>query len=174
MIAHRFTRLAIALFLLAATAEMSGCTSLLSATTADVAGVASAGITSGVTKNAAIGTGIGLGVAAGASAGLHYVERRVHRREQDAIADAAGPLQIGQVAPWRVVHTLPIESNRHGQVTVFRVASAPGFTCKQIVFSIEDDQNQPRQFYTTSICSNGQRWQWALAEPSTARWNGLQ
>ena len=167
-------RLAVCVCLLIAMAELCGCTSFLAASTADVAGVASAGITSGVTKNAAVGTGIGLGVAAGAGAGLHYVERRVHHTEQQAIADAAGPLPIGQVASWRVEHTLPIEANQHGQVTVFRVASAPGFTCKQIVFSIENERNQPEQFYTASICFNGQHWEWALAEPSTARWDGLQ
>ena len=155
-------------------AEMSGCTSFLAASTADIAGVASAGITSGVTKNAAVGTGIGLGVAAAANAGLHYVERRVHHTEQNAIAVAAGPLGIGQVAAWHVVHTVPIEANQHGQVTVFRVASAPDFTCKEIVFSIENDRNQPEQFYTAAICFNGQIWQWAVAEPSTARWGGLQ
>jgi hypothetical protein len=154
--------------------EMSGCTSFLAAGTADVAGVASAGIAGGVTKNAAIGTGIGLGVAAAANAGLHYVERRVHRTEQAAIADAAAPLAIGQVAPWHVVHTVPIEANQHGEVTVFRAVSAPGFTCKEIVFSIENDKNQAEEYYTTSICFNGQSWQWALAEPSTARWGGLQ
>jgi len=160
--------------LLVATAMLSGCTSFLAASTADLAGVASAGITSGVTKNAAIGTGIGLGVTAAANAGLHYVERRVHHTEQQAIANAAGPLAIGQVAPWRVVHTVPIESDKHGHVTVFRVASAPGFTCKQIVFSVEGDKAQEERFYTTSICFNGAAWEWALAEPSTARWNGLQ
>ncbi len=78
------------------------------------------------------------------------------------------------MAPWRVVHDMPIESNKHGHVTVFRIASAPGFTCKQIVFSLEDDRNQPERFYTTSICFNGVGWEWALAEPSTARWDGLQ
>lgn len=160
--------------LLAALPMLCGCSSFLAAGTANLAGVASAGITSGVTKNAAIGTGIGLGVAAAAGAGLHYVERRVHHTEQQAIANAAGPLAIGQVAPWHVVHTLPIESNEHGHVTVFRIASAPGFTCKQIVFSVEGDNTQEERFYTTSICFNGVTWEWALAEPSTARWDGLQ
>ncbi|MBV8457280.1 MAG: hypothetical protein JO122_11770 [Acetobacteraceae bacterium] len=81
-------RVGICACLLAATVELSGCTSFLTASTADVAGIATAGITSGVTKNAAVGTGIGLGVAAGASAGLHYVERQVHHTEQQAIAAA--------------------------------------------------------------------------------------
>lgn len=160
--------------LLCLSAVLPGCTSLLSATTADVAGVASAGITSGVTRNAAVGTGIGLAVAAGAGAGLHYVERRVHATEQNNIAEAAGPLAPGQVAPWRVVHTVPIESDKHGQVTVFQVIQAPDFNCKRIVFSIDNDKNLPKDYYTTTICHDGLRWKWALAEPSTDRWDGLQ
>lgn len=153
---------------------LGACTSLLSATTADVAGVASAGISSGITKNAAVGTGVGLGVAAGADAGLHYMERRVHHAEQVQIASAAGPLARGQVAYWRIVHDVPIEANEHGRVTVFRVFSAPGFTCKQIVFSVDGKDNRPTGYYTTTICFNGVRWEWAEAEPATARWGSLQ
>ncbi len=153
---------------------LSACTSVLSATTADVAGVASAGISSGITKNAAVGTGIGLGVAAGADAGLRYFERRVHRAEQERIASAAGPLAPGQVAYWNVVHDVPIEANEHGRVTVFRVFTAPGFMCKQIVFSVEGKNDRPIGFYTTIICFDGARWQWAEAEPATARWGSLQ
>lgn len=153
---------------------LSGCSSLLSATTADVAGVASAGISSGITKNAAIGTGIGLGVAAAASAGLQYAERGVHHAEQDQIAAAAGRLMPGQVAPWRIVHDVPIEANEHGEVTVFRSVSAPGLTCKEIVFSVEGDHDHPKAFYTTTVCFDGTRWQWAEAEPATSRWGGLQ
>jgi hypothetical protein len=153
---------------------LSGCTSLLSASTADVAGVVSAGISSGITKNAAVGTGIGLGVAAGASAGLQYAERRVHHAEQEQIARAAGPLSPGQVAPWSIVHTIPIEADQHGLVTVFRTIPMQSFTCKEIVFSVENDKNQPTAFYTTTICFNGAQWHWAEAEPATARWTGLQ
>jgi len=153
---------------------LGACTSVLSATTADVAGVASAGISSGITKNAAVGTGIGLGVAAGADAGLQYVERRVHHAEQVRIAGAAGPLAPGQVAYWSIVHDVPIEADEHGRVTVFRVFSAPGFMCKQIVFSVEGKNNRPNGYYTTTICFNGVRWEWAEAEPATARWGSLQ
>jgi hypothetical protein len=153
---------------------LCACESLLSATTADVAGVASAGIASGISKNAAVGTGIGLGVAAGAAAGLRYVERRVHAAEQDQIAAAAGPLAPGKVASWSVVHDLPIERNQHGQVAVFRAIDEAGFRCKEIVFSVLGGDDVPDGFYTTAICWNGNHWQWALAEPSTARWAGFQ
>jgi hypothetical protein len=153
---------------------LSGCTSLLSASTADLAGVTSAAISSGVTKNAAVGTGIGLGVAAAADAGLHYVEKQVHRTEQDQIASVAGPLGPGQVARWKVVHDLPIESNEHGRVSVFRNVAAPGFSCKELVFSVDNDRDEPEAFYTTSICFDGKRWQWATAEPTTRRWGTIQ
>jgi hypothetical protein len=155
-------------------AGLSGCSSLLSASTADVAGVVSAGISSGITRNAAVGAGIGLGVAAGANAGLQYAERRVHHAEQEQIASAAGPLRSGQVAPWNIVHTIPIEANEHGLVTVFRTISMPGVTCKEIIFSVENDKNRSTAFYTTTICFDGVRWNWAGAEPATARWGGLQ
>jgi hypothetical protein len=155
-------------------AGLSGCTSLLSASTADVAGVVSTGISSGITKNAAVGAGIGLGVAAGANAGLQYGERVEHHAEQQRIASVAGPLAPGQVAPWSIVHDVPIEANEHGLVTVFRMVSARDFTCKEIVFSVENDKNKPTGFYTTTICFNGVRWQWAGAEPATSRWGGLQ
>ncbi len=150
---------------------------MLSATTADVAGVASAGISSGVTRNAAVGTGIGLGVAAAANAALDYAERRVHRVEQERIAAAAGPLAPGRVAYWNVVHDLPIEDDEHGRVTVYRSVIAPGFVCKEIVFSVEGSGSkaaEKTEFYTTTICFNGQQWQWAEAEPATARWGALQ
>jgi hypothetical protein len=152
---------------------LSACTSLLSATTADVAGVAATGISSGITKNAAVGTGIGLGVAAGADAGLRYAERRVHHAEQQQIASAAGPLAPGQVARWSIVHELPIEANEHSRVTVFRSYAISGFTCKDIVFSVDAPNDRPVGFYTTTICFNGERWQWAEAEPATARWCSL-
>lgn len=153
---------------------LGACGSLLSATSADVAGVASAGIASGITRNAAVGTGIGLGVAAAANAGLHYVERQVHAAEQDQIATAAGRLAPGEVGSWNVVHDLPVEPNQHGQVAVFRSIDEGGFRCKEIVFSILDDNDKPAGFYTTAICLDGDRWRWAQAEPSTSRWEGLQ
>ena len=153
---------------------LPGCTSLLSAGTADVAGVASAGISGGITRNAAIGAGVGLGVAAGANAGLALVERRVHATEQDQIAAAAGPLVPGQAAAWRVAHTLPIEADQHGEVAVYRVINTATFHCKAVVFSVVNEKNQPQGLYTTTICLDNKRWRWAEAEPTTARWGVLQ
>jgi hypothetical protein len=64
--------------------------SLLTASTAYVAGIAGSGISNVVTKQAAMATGIGLGVAAGVNAGLQHIERNVHRAEQGRIAEVAG------------------------------------------------------------------------------------
>jgi uncharacterized protein YceK len=71
---------------------LSGCGSIMTATTSDVAGIAGAGVAGAVTKSPAAAAGIGLGIAAAANAGLQYVERDVHEAEQDRIAAAAGEL----------------------------------------------------------------------------------
>jgi hypothetical protein len=76
---------------------LGACGSVLTESTADVAGVAGAGIASGITKSAAGAAAIGLGVRSVASAGLRYAERRVHRSEQDTIAAGAGKLRPGEV-----------------------------------------------------------------------------
>jgi hypothetical protein len=165
-----------ALVLLPALLAMSGCGSFLSATTGDVAGIAGAGIANAVTKSPAVATGIGLGVGSAANAGLAYAERRVHRTEQDQIAAAAGPLEPGQVASWRVVHTIPIEADEHGQVTVTDQTGGTGVRCKAVVFSVahEEDGKPDPAFYTASICGSAGVWRWASAEPATERWGALQ
>ncbi|HJS84506.1 MAG TPA: hypothetical protein VJ779_03530 [Acetobacteraceae bacterium] len=170
----RFPRAA--LMLLALSPTLAGCGSFLSATTGDVAGIASAGIASAVTKSPAVATGIGLGIGSGANAGLGYVERRVHRTEQDQIAAAAGPLAPGQVASWRVVHRVPIEPDEHGEVTVTGETGGTGVQCKAIVFSVahEQDGKLDPAFYTASVCGQGGTWHWASAEPATERWGALQ
>jgi hypothetical protein len=165
-----------ALLLLLPLFALSGCGSFLSATTADVAGIAGAGVANAVTKAPAVATGIGLGIGAGANAGLGFVERRVHRNEQDQIAAAAGPLAPGQVAPWRVVHTIPIEADEHGEVTVTGQTGGTGVSCKAIVFSVahEEGGKPDPAFYTASVCGQGGTWHWASAEPATERWGALQ
>ena len=162
--------------LLLACLPLIGCNSLVTASTADVAGVAGAGIASAVTKSPALATGIGLGVAAGANAGLQYVERDVHRAEQDRIADAAGALDPGVVGQWSVTHDIPIEDNEHGDLVVTRLIGSQDFSCKEIVFSVDTvaDKAPHRAFYTATVCLDGKTWKWASAEPATARWGSLQ
>ena len=162
--------------LLAAILPLAGCNSLLTESTADAAGVAGAGVAGAVTKNATLGAAIGLGVATAANAGLLYVERRVHTLEQNDIAAAAGPLPPGGIATWRYTKGRPIEPSQHGEVTVSRAFGGADFACKDIVFSVDqgDGADRIRQFFTATICRDGQVWRWATAEPATARWGSLQ
>jgi hypothetical protein len=157
-------------------ALLSGCGSVLTATTSDVAGIAGAGVASAVTKSPTAAAGIGLGIAAGANAGLQYVERDVHEAEQDRIAAAAGGLEPGVVGHWRVSHTIPIEDNEHGDLVVTRLIGSADFSCKEIVFSVDTvERKVPRRaFYTATVCQDGPVWKWASAEPATARWGSLQ
>jgi hypothetical protein len=153
-------------------ALLSGCTSVLTEGTAAGAGAAGAAIAHGVTNNAGVTTGIGLGVQAAARAGLQYAERRVHETEQNNIATVAGTLPVGAVAPWHVVHDIPIEADEHGQVAVSRALTGSRFLCKEIVFSVEHPET--REFYTATVCRDGENWKWATAEPATERWGALQ
>ena len=156
--------------------SLSGCGSVITATTSDVAGVAGAGVGSAITNNGAVTAAIGLGVQSVASAGLRLVERRVHRTEQNRIAAAAAALPVGGVASWNVEHDLPIEDDEHGQVAVSRQISADPLDCKEIVFSVDtvEDHKPTRAFYVAAICRDGDAWHWASAEPATARWGSIQ
>lgn len=162
--------------LFACAGALSGCGSVLTATTSDVAGIAGAGLAGAVTKSAAASAAIGLGIAAGANAGLGVVERDVHRAEQDQIAAAAGPLTPGTVGHWSVAHVIPIEDDEHGDLVVTRLVGAADFNCKEIVFSVDTMEKKVlnRAFYTATVCQDGAKWKWASAEPATARWGSLQ
>ncbi len=155
---------------------LAGCGSLLTESTADVAGIAGAGAASAVTKSAAAAAAIGLGVRSVAGQGLRYVERSVHGREQDAIAAAAGELAPGQVGAWSVRHSIPIEPDEHGGLVVSREFGAGDFRCREVVFSVDHPtaHQLDRRFYIADVCQDGATWRWASAEPSTARWGGLQ
>ncbi|MBV9735719.1 MAG: hypothetical protein JO209_07390 [Acidisphaera sp.] len=155
---------------------LSGCGAVLTEGTSDAAGLAGAGISSGITRNGTVTAAIGLGVQSLASTGLSYVERRVHRAEQDQIAAAAGPLPVGGVAPWRVSHDIPIEANEHGEVAVSRAIGGAELECKEIVFSVDHPRRAgvQRAFYVAAVCRDGAVWRWATAEPATSRWGTLQ
>ena len=169
-------RFRVPVLLLVCAGAASGCQSVLTASTADVAGIAGAGSAQAGPKSPALATGIGLGVAAGATAGLQAVERDVHRAEQDRIAEAAGSLDPGVVGHWTVTHRIPIENNEHGDLVVTRLIGGADFACKEIVFSVDtaDQTGEHRAFYTATVCQDGSVWKWASAEPATARWGSLQ
>ena len=163
---------------LAFAAALSGCSSFYTEGATAGAGIAGAALAAKVTSNAAVATGIGLGAVAAARAGVQYSERVVHRNTQDGIAKIAGPLEVGAIAPWSVTHSMPIEDDEHGRVTVSRTISAGALDCKEIVFSVDHiaTKNVPASsaFYVASICRDGENWKWASAEPATERWGALQ
>ena len=162
----------------AISSALSGCSSLYSEGATAGAGIAGAALAAKVTSNAAVATGIGLGAVAAARAGVQYSERVVHKNTQDGIAKIAGPLDVGAIAPWSVTHSVPIEDDEHGRVTVSRTISAGALDCKEIVFSVDQTatKNVPASsaFYVASICRDGDNWKWASAEPATERWGALQ
>lgn len=151
---------------------LPGCGSLLTESASTGSAVAGAAAAGAVTHNAAVAAGIGLGVQAAAQEGLAYAERVVHRAEQRAIASAAGALLPGRVGTWRIAHDIPIETDSRGEVVISREFGTAGFTCREIVFSVDSDV--PRGFYVATVCRDGDAWQWASAEPATARWGALQ
>lgn len=162
---------------------LGGCSSLLTQSAGAGAGVAAASVSNAITKNGAITAGIGLGTQAAAIAGVQFLEKRVHGAEQNAIAAAAGPLDVGQVGTWRIVHQIPIEDDEHGELTVTRLIDADlprgagdGFICKEIIFSVDTTSHKQivRNFYTADVCLDGGAWKWATAEPATERWGSLQ
>ncbi|KND57784.1 hypothetical protein BVER_03434c [Candidatus Burkholderia verschuerenii] len=157
---------------------LSGCNSLYGEGAVAGAGIGGAAIAGSVTNNAAVATGIGLGAVAAAKAGVQYSQRVIHTNTQNAIADVAGPLAVGAVAPWKIVHSMPIEDDEKGRVTVSRVISSGALDCKEVVFSVDRDATQDRPadsaFYVASVCRDGKQWKWASAEPATPRWGSLQ
>ncbi len=173
---QRFPRHRSLSFVTAASLLLSGCGPLLTEGTADLAGITGAATAAAITNSAAGAAAIGLGVRSIAGEGVRYAERRVHRTEQDAIAQIAGPLEPGTVQAWSVRHVVPIEDDKAGQVVVSRAFGVGTFRCKEIVFSVDTTTRQgpQRAFYTASICQDGSTWRWASAEPSTDRWGGLQ
>jgi len=169
---------ALVALVVAISSALSGCSSLYSEGATAGAGIAGAALAAKVTNNAAVATGIGLGAVDAARAGVQYSERVVHTNTQDGIAKIAGPLDVGAVAPWSVTHSVPIEDDEHGRVTVSRMISTGALDCKEIVFSVDQTatKNVPASsaFYVASICRDGENWKWASAEPATERWGALQ
>jgi hypothetical protein len=162
---------------------LAGCSSLITQSAGAGGGVGGAAIANAITTNGAITAGIGLGAQAAAITGAQILEKRVHAAEQDAIATAAAPVPLGGVAAWRISHTIPIESDEHGELTVVQdfapalpAGAGPEFDCKLIIFSVDTRARHQtvRNFYTAYVCRDGETWKWATAEPATARWGALQ
>jgi hypothetical protein len=135
-------------------------------------GVATAGIAAAVgsaTGNPVIGLFAGLAAAYGVDQGVKYGERRIAETVQDAVANTAGPLDIGKSAEWKVESDVPLLS-RSGTAQVAR-SFGEAIPCKDVVFTAGDDPD----LYVTTICQNkAGAWRWAVAEPTVHRWGSLQ
>jgi hypothetical protein len=158
--------------LLAVTLGLTACSSTGSGINSALSSASTAGIASGVTSatgSALVGTAAGIGAGIGLDAVFKYAERRIHRNAQDAVAIAAGPLNVGRSARWNVETWLPL-TERHGTVEIAR-RFGRAIPCKDIVFTVDDDDS----FYVTTICADKKgTWRWALAEPTVDRWGLLQ
>jgi len=155
----------------------TGCSSLVAEVGSAGAGIASGALASAVTDNAGVAAGIGIGVQAGTRAGIQYGQRKIHGEAQQQIARVAGPLGVGQVQPWSSSPSIPLEPAEAGRVAVSRVISTGALDCKEIVFSVDRSGRETlpaSAFYVASICRSGTQWDWASAEPATARWGSLQ
>ena len=164
-------------------AALGGCSSVVLEGSAAGAGIAGTALSSSLTDSASAAAGIGLGVQAAARAAVQYGQRKVHAETQEQIAEVAGRLDVGQVSRWKAWHRIALEPDEVGRVTVSRTISTGVLDCKEIVFSVDAavdgkkgglDDSIASGFYVASICKSGPQWQWATAEPATARWGGLQ
>ena len=162
-------------FVLVLALSASGCSELVSTGSADLAGVVGGTAATALTSSPAAAAAAALGAQAGARTGIRHAQRSIHRDAQDLIAQAAGDLKMGQIAPWSTRDRM-LERAQHGRVTVSRVISSGGMQCKEIIFSVDRVvEGAPQSaFYLTAICRDGAKWKWASAEPATERWGSLQ
>lgn len=123
--------------------------------------------------NPLVGTAVGLGTKAAVDALVHYIARVQQEGQQDAIAEVAGRLPLGQAAEWRITHTLPF-GDAHGTLRVAGVIPNPLADCREVVFTVVDGYRHAD--YVTTECSEpgSGHWNWAQAEPATERWGFLQ
>jgi len=141
----------------------------------ELVAAAAGGGAAAASANPAVGIAVGIAVNSGINATVDYVVRTRHRAEQDAIVGEVATMEVGERRPWKIEHDIPI-GNEHGEVQVTRVIATPLALCKELVFSVESGSGDAvqREWYATQACRNGDRWKWALAEPTVERWGSLQ
>ncbi len=151
-------------------AGLGGCQNLGSLAGGVVGAATGAG-----TSNPVVGYAVGVGTKAAVDEVMKYIGRNRQGAEQDAIAAQVGSLPIGQSAPWKIEHTIPL-GNENGEVTVVREIRNPLGTCREAAFSVIDGDGPDarRAFYVTTACLQDGRWKWAQAEPAVLRWGFLQ
>jgi hypothetical protein len=161
---------AMTLFVLGVTG-LGGCTSIGS-----IAGAVTGAASGGGSANPGVGYAVGITTKAATDALVQYISRERQGAEQDQIAATVGALAVGQSAPWRIHHKVPLFDDEHGDLTVVREIPNALAACKEVVFSVAGAKAQagPKGRYITTACRHGSTWRWALAEPSTVRWGFLQ
>ena len=136
---------------------------------------AAVGIASGTgTTNPLVGYAAAVGTQAAVDALVGYIARKRQQGEQDEIAAVVGRLAVGETAAWKIEHDIPY-GNEHGDVTVVADIENALAPCKQVAFTVMDDDapDGPHGTFVTSACAQGARWKWAQAEPSASRWGFL-
>jgi hypothetical protein len=161
---------------LVAATPLIGCAAagpaLTSLTTASVAGTVGS-----ATGSAVAGIGAGFAAAYGVDQAVKYGERTLQDKQQQAITNAAAPLDNGQSASWTIPSDGAIQkaaqlalSGDEGTVEVARTFGQV-IPCKDVIFTVKGDHG----VYTTTICKNDEgAWMWAEGEPSVHRWGYLQ
>jgi hypothetical protein len=140
-----------------------------------IAAAVTGGTVGAATGNPALGFAVAVATDAAAHATVRYIGRTRQQAEQDAIAEVAGALAVGQSAKWRIEHDIPI-GNEEGELEVVRVIDNPLAACKEIAFSVDEgkDGKRKRAWYLTTVCRQQAKWKWAGAEPAVERWGYLQ
>jgi len=136
-----------------------------------VAGAASGAATGAVTGNPGVAIAVGVLVQAVVDEAVKRWGRIRQGAEQDEIAATAGALPVGGSAPWQIAHTVPV-GDEHGDLTVLRDIETPLVNCREILFTVREDQ-QAHPF-VTRLCKQDDHWKWADAEPAVPRWGFLQ
>ena len=166
----RVLKIAVVLGAAAGMSLISGCASI-----GAVAGAAAGVATGVVTTNPAIGIGVGIAVQAGTDEVVAHVMKNLHADQQNAIVLVASTEPVGDVQPWNVKHTLPVE-NGHGEVRTLREFDSALATCREFAFSVIDgDKADAKEaWFIASACKQQDGWKWASAEPAVPRWGNLQ
>lgn len=140
-----------------------------------IAGAATGAASGTGSANPALGYAVGIGTKAAVDALVLHIARSRRRSEQDQIVASVGILGVGQSAPWRIRHAIPV-GDAHGDVTVVRDIPNVLSPCKEVIFTVlaGDRPNGARGYYAATACQHGARWKWALTEPATSRWGVLQ
>ena len=141
----------------------------------EIVAAAAGGASGAATANPAVGVAVGIAVNSGIDAATNYIVRTRQRAEQDAIAAEVATMNVGDRRSWKIEHDIPI-GNEHGEVEVTRTIATPLTLCKELVFSVDSGSGDSlkRELYSTQACQQGDRWKWALAEPTVQRWGSLQ